>query len=65
MSRQRRGRPVAGTSAKRNRALRRERRADADSTRRGSIEAPGALVAVEDLEELARHHRQQQEGARG
>jgi hypothetical protein len=59
MSRQRRGRPVAGTSAKRNRALRRERRADADGTRHGGIEAPGELAAPEDLEVLARQHRQE------
>jgi hypothetical protein len=56
----RRGRTVAGTSAKKNRVLRRQRRAEEDRVRRlGPVQEPDALVAPERLEEVARRLREE------
>jgi hypothetical protein len=50
----RRGRTVAGTSAKKNRHARRQPRGEADRLRRaGAAAPPPAVVDVEDLEVLA------------
>jgi hypothetical protein len=57
----RRGRIVPGTSAKKARATRRQRRGEADRLRRAGATPPAVMVAPEDLEALARQHRQQQE----
>jgi hypothetical protein len=61
----RRGHTVAGTSAKKNRVLRRRRRIEDDRVRQlGPVEEPDVLVAPERLEEVARRRREEAAGGR-
>jgi hypothetical protein len=57
MERPRRGRTVAGTSAKKQRILRRQNRLDSQRTREGAINPPEDVTAADDLEEIARRLR--------
>jgi hypothetical protein len=57
MERPKRGRTVAGTSAKKQRTIRRQSRLDAQRTREGRMVAPEDVTAANDLEEVARRLR--------
>jgi hypothetical protein len=57
----RRGRPVPGISARKDRATRRARRGEADRLRRSGVTPPASVISPEDLVQVARWHRQQQE----
>jgi hypothetical protein len=56
-----RGRVVAGTSARKARKTRRAARGEADRLRRSGATPPDAVVAPDDLADVARRHRQRQE----
>jgi hypothetical protein len=56
---------VPGTSAKKARAAHRHARGEADRLRRAGATPPASVVDPEDLAQVARQHRQQQEGSGG